>query len=64
MKSWLKYIIVICIVVVFCACSGKDGFVNTELGFSFKHCTNNNTSPKAKAGDVIFGQMKIMLNNK
>lgn len=64
MKSWLKYIIVICIVVVFCSCSSKDGFVNTELGFSFKHCTNNNTSPKAKAGDVIFGQMKIMLNNK
>lgn len=49
---------------MFCTCSSNDGFVNTELGFSFKHCTSNNSAPKANKGDVIFGQIKILLNNK
>lgn len=50
--------------LLFVSCKKDSGFSNTELGFSFKHCTNNQNTPKAKAGDVIFGQMKIMLNNK
>ena len=48
----------------FHACSTKDDFVATELGFSFKRCTTNENSPKANKGDIVFGQMKIMLNNK
>ncbi|MDO5759704.1 MAG: FKBP-type peptidyl-prolyl cis-trans isomerase [Bacteroidota bacterium] len=62
--KYTKYSILLCLVLMLFACKRNDGFVNTELGFSFKHCTTNKNTPKVKAGDVVFGQMKIMLNNK
>ncbi len=65
MKNKVGYIVIMCIVSIFFAsCTSKSGFTDTELGFSFKRCTKNDTSPKAKQGDVVFGQMKILLNNK
>lgn len=64
MKQAYKCCIFFCLVLLFFACKKNEGVVNTEMGFSFKHCTTNNNTPKVKAGDVIFGQMKVMLNNK
>lgn len=52
------------ILILFSSCKKDNGFEKTELGFSFKHCTTNQNSPKANGGDIIFGQMKILLNNK
>lgn len=41
----------------------QSDFVTTELGNSFKHCTINKDAPKAKVGDIIFGEMQIRLND-
>jgi FKBP-type peptidyl-prolyl cis-trans isomerase len=38
-------------------------FVTTELGYSFKHCTINQNTPKAKVGDILYGEMQIKLND-
>ncbi|MBQ7984830.1 MAG: FKBP-type peptidyl-prolyl cis-trans isomerase [Bacteroidales bacterium] len=48
----------------FAGCKGDDGFIQTESGFSFKRCTNHDSAPKASVGDVIYGEMKILLNDK
>ncbi len=48
------------------ACGGKKddaNFVKTELGFEFKHCTENKTAPKAKVGDILLGELEIRLND-
>lgn len=51
--------------VVLVSCNNSNsGFVKTELGFSFKRCTHHDSAPKAKEGDILLGEMKIMLNNK
>ncbi|MBQ9311884.1 MAG: FKBP-type peptidyl-prolyl cis-trans isomerase [Bacteroidales bacterium] len=50
--------------LLFSSCKKDNGFEKTELGFSFKHCTVNRNTPKANGGDIIYGQMKILLNNK
>lgn len=64
MKKSLVVITVLMSIII-CSCGKKDNdFVNTELGFSFKHCTTHATTPKAKEGDIIFGELRIMLNNK
>lgn len=49
-----------------CACGGRDkdsGFVKTDSGFEFKHCTENGTAPKAKVGDILLGELEIRLND-
>lgn len=64
MKRTYLYIILLSLVLTLTGCSKDKGFTTNELGFSFKRCTKNNNAPKAKQGDIIFGQMKILLNNK
>lgn len=51
--------------LVFFSCK-KDinsDFTTTELGFSFKHCTINKSAPKAKQGDILYGEMEIRMND-
>ncbi len=55
---------ILVISILFCSCSKDKDFVTTELGFSFKRCTSNDNTPKANQGDIIYGNMKILLNNK
>lgn len=63
-KSFLYILPILSLIIGLCSCSSNGDFENTELGFSFKHCVSNDTAPKANKGDVIFGEMKIVLNNK
>lgn len=46
-----------------CKKDPQSDFVTTELGNSFKHCTINKDSPKAKVGDILYGEMQIRLND-
>lgn len=64
MKLTIKHITLIIIALAFFSCQDNGGFTQTELGFSFKRCTKHDSAPKAKQGDIIFGQMKVLLNNK
>jgi FKBP-type peptidyl-prolyl cis-trans isomerase FkpA len=58
-------IIVVIIGICFTSCKKNDSdFIKTELGFSFKRCTKHDSAPKAKVGDILYGEMKILLNNK
>lgn len=57
-------LLIFLIAFIFASCSKNKDFTTTELGFSFKHCTNHLSSVKIEVGDVVFGQMKILLNNK
>ncbi|MBR1627456.1 MAG: FKBP-type peptidyl-prolyl cis-trans isomerase [Bacteroidales bacterium] len=65
MKTKFLHIVwlIVCVFIL-SGCNKNDGFTNTELGFSFKRCTKHDSAPKAQKGDVLFGQMKILLNNK
>ncbi len=64
MKIKVIHIILILCLVTILSCNDISGLQENELGFAFKRCTKHNTSPKATEGDVIFGEMKILLNNK
>ncbi|MGP1514970.1 MAG: FKBP-type peptidyl-prolyl cis-trans isomerase [Bacteroidales bacterium] len=64
MKIIYKYFVIVVIIFALISCSKNEGFTDTELGFSFKRCTKHDTAPKTKRGDIVFGQMKILLNNK
>lgn len=46
-----------------CKKDKSSDFTTTELGYSFKHCTNNNSNPKAKQGDILYGEMEIRMND-
>lgn len=62
----LKGIWFILLAIVFVACGGEEkdtGFVKTDLGFEFKHCTENTSTPKAKLGDILLGELEIRLND-
>ncbi|MFA6200335.1 MAG: FKBP-type peptidyl-prolyl cis-trans isomerase [Bacteroidales bacterium] len=54
---------VICLSFWGCKKDSKNDFVVTELGNAFKHCTINESAPKAKVGDIIYGEMQIRLND-
>ena len=57
-------IILLLSVAVLTGCNKDGALRENELGFAFKRCTKHDSAPKANPGDVIFGQMKILLNNK
>lgn len=46
-----------------CKRDSKEDFTLSPLGYAFKRCTFNDTAPKAKVGDILYGQMKIKLND-
>lgn len=46
-----------------CKKDKSSEFITTELGFSFKHCVNNNDNYKAKQGDILYGEMEIRVND-
>jgi FKBP-type peptidyl-prolyl cis-trans isomerases 1 len=52
-------------IALFCSCKRDktNDFTVSELGYAFKRCTFNDTAPKAKEGDILYGQMKIKLND-
>ncbi len=64
MKRTYLYIILLSLVFTLISCNRDSDFSTNELGFSFKRCSKNENTPKVKQGDIIFGQMKILLNNK
>lgn len=57
-------ILVLVVILIVCSCSKDKDFVTTEMGFAFKRCTTHDTTPKAKQGDIVYGNMKILLNNQ
>ncbi len=47
-----------------CSDKPKEGeFVPNDYGFAFKHCENNTSAPKVKAGDILLGELEIRLND-
>lgn len=64
--SIVRIVFVLLFSLLFLFCSRQDGdsgFVETELGFSFKHCLENKTAPKAKVGDILLGELEIRQND-
>ena len=64
--SIVRIVFVLLFSLSFLFCSRQDGdsgFVETELGFSFKHCLENKTAPKAKVGDILLGELEIRQND-
>lgn len=60
---FISLFVVVCLCFLSCKKDSQSDFVTTELGNSFKHCTINKDAPKAKVGDIIYGEMQIRLND-
>lgn len=53
----------ILLTIVSCNKNPENEFVQNQYGYAFKHCVKNDNSPKARLNDILFGEMKIMLND-
>ena len=66
MKIRTFYLLIIAFISLLTISCNKDtssDFVTTELGYLFKHCTINKNTPKAKQGDILYGEMEIRKND-
>lgn len=66
MKIKTIYIVVLAFFSLFTMSCNKDkssDFLSSDLGYSFKHCTVNQNTPKAKKGDILYGEMEIRKND-
>lgn len=53
------------VVLIYSNCNKpeENEFILNEYGYAFKHCLKNKNNPKAKLNDILFGEMKILLND-
>ncbi|MCK9162804.1 MAG: FKBP-type peptidyl-prolyl cis-trans isomerase [Bacteroidales bacterium] len=66
MKIRIFYLLFLACITLFTISCNKDSntdFLTTDLGYSFKHCTINQNTPKAKKGDILYGEMEIRKND-
>ncbi|MFA7082409.1 MAG: FKBP-type peptidyl-prolyl cis-trans isomerase [Bacteroidales bacterium] len=66
MKIKTFYIVILAFICIFTISCNKDkssDFISSDLGYSFKHCTVNQNTPKAKQGDILYGEMEIRKND-
>lgn len=49
--------------IISCNRDDDKSFIKSDLGYYFKHCIINENLPKAKQGDILYGEIEILKND-
>lgn len=61
---YYNILIILLVSLTIASCTKQSDMITNELGFQFKRCRVNSSAVQVRENDIVYGQMKILLNGK